>query len=82
MPFESFLLPFLFDFEDKMNTSTWIQMFKKETVDIAKMDVNALSYTESANRMRKLLKTGKYTFLSAIFFEFKKNSFTIFHPLF
>ena len=41
-------------------------MFKKETVDIAKMDVNALSYTESANRMRKLLKTGKYAFLSAL----------------
>ena len=42
-------------------------MFKKETVDIAKMDVNALSYTESANRMRKLLKTGKNAFLLAVF---------------
>ena len=57
-------------------------MFKKETVDIAKMDVNALSYTESANRMRKLLKTGKYTFLSTIFLIFQKKSFTIFHSLF
>ena len=53
-------------------------MFKKETVDIAKMDVNALSYTESANRMRKLLKTGKYTFLSAIFLAFQKKFFYYF----
>ena len=53
-------------------------MFKKETVDIAKMDVNALSYTESANRMRKLLKTGKYTFLSAIFFYLQKKFFYYF----
>ena len=43
-----------------MSTETWMEMFKKETVDIAKMDVNALTYVESASRMRQLLKTGSH----------------------
>lgn len=43
-----------------MSTETWIETFKKETVDIAKMDVNALTYVESASRMRQLLKTGRF----------------------
>ena len=46
-------------FVDGMSTETWIETFKKETVDIAKMDVNALTYVESASRMRQLLKTGR-----------------------
>lgn len=35
-----------------------METFKKETVNIAKMDVSALTYDESAERMRGLLKTG------------------------
>jgi hypothetical protein len=42
-----------------MSTETWIETFKKETVDIAKMDVSALTYDESAGRMRRLLRTGE-----------------------
>ena len=49
----------VFSFIDAMSTETWIETFKKETVDIAKMDVNALTYVESASRMRQLLKTGR-----------------------
>lgn len=47
-------------FLDEMTTDSWIDMFKKETIDIAKMDVNTLSYSDSANRMRVLLKTGNF----------------------
>lgn len=50
----------VFSFIDAMSTETWIETFKKETVDIAKMDVNALTYVESASRMRQLLKTGRF----------------------
>ena len=44
-----------------MTTESWINTFKKETIDIAKMDINTLSYKDSADRMRKLLQTGKIT---------------------
>lgn len=50
-----------------MSTETWIETFKKETVDIAKMDVNALTYVESASRMRQLLKTGRFFNDSGVF---------------
>lgn len=57
-----------------MSTETWIETFKKETVDIAKMDVNALTYVESASRMRQLLKTGGFSNDSKAF-----NSFAGYH---
>jgi hypothetical protein len=50
-----------------MSTETWIETFKKETVDIAKMDVNALTYVESASRMRQLLKTGRFSIVCDMF---------------
>jgi hypothetical protein len=43
---------------DLMTTEQWIENFKKETIDIARMDSSTLTYEESANRMRSLLKTG------------------------
>ena len=41
-----------------MSTEEWTKSFKKETVDLAAMDVDTITYQESAERMRKLLKTG------------------------
>mmetsp|Transcript_3684 Transcript_3684/g.3834 ORF Transcript_3684/g.3834 Transcript_3684/m.3834 type:complete len:477 (-) Transcript_3684:40-1470(-) len=41
-----------------MTTEQWIESFKKETTDIARMDSSTLTYEESAHRMRSLLKTG------------------------
>lgn len=43
---------------DLMTTEHWIENFKKETTDIARMDASTLTYEESANRMRSLLQTG------------------------
>lgn len=61
------VLPDEFPFIDAMSTETWIETFKKETVDIAKMDVNALTYVESASRMRQLLKTGSFSIVCDMF---------------
>jgi len=36
----------------------WAASFTKATVDLAKMDVHTISYQESAERLRTLLKTG------------------------
>eukprot|EP00128_Syssomonas_multiformis_P005568 Colp12_sorted_trinity150504_noHs@34804 len=36
----------------------WAEKFKAATVDLAKMDVNTISYQESAERLRTLLKSG------------------------
>ena len=43
-----------------MTMATWADAFKKETVDIARMDIHALTYEQSADRMRTLLKTGTH----------------------
>ena len=58
-----------------MSTETWIETFKKETVDIAKMDVNALTYVESASRMRQLLKTGRFSIFCGIFCIYRYKLF-------
>jgi hypothetical protein len=38
--------------------SAWAEQFKRATVDLASMDIHGISYEESAERMRTLLKTG------------------------
>eukprot|EP00976_Prorocentrum_cordatum_P041530 842655-Prorocentrum_minimum.AAC.1 len=40
-----------------MNTTEWAEAFKAATVDVAGMDVETISYEESAKRLRTLLKT-------------------------
>lgn len=42
----------------QMATKDWANEFSKATVDLAKMDVTTISYPESADRLRSLLKTG------------------------
>ena len=42
---------------NKMTLDEWAEAFKKETVEVAKMDITTISYDESAARMRRLLKT-------------------------
>eukprot|EP01064_Diplonema_japonicum_P038954 TRINITY_DN9639_c1_g1_i1.p1 TRINITY_DN9639_c1_g1~~TRINITY_DN9639_c1_g1_i1.p1 ORF type:complete len:479 (+),score=144.77 TRINITY_DN9639_c1_g1_i1:45-1481(+) len=42
---------------DAMGLDEWGGMFKAATVDLAAMDVETISYQESAERMRQLLKT-------------------------
>ena len=42
----------------KMSTPEWSEAFKQATVGLASMDVHGISYTESAQRMRDLLRTG------------------------
>ena len=37
--------------------SGWVREFKSETVDLASMDVDSITYQESAARLRELLKT-------------------------
>lgn len=41
-----------------MSNDQWADAFKAATVDLAKMDIHGISYTDSAARMRVLLKTG------------------------
>eukprot|EP00285_Hemiselmis_virescens_P015016 CAMPEP_0173377968 /NCGR_PEP_ID=MMETSP1356-20130122/1210_1 /TAXON_ID=77927 ORGANISM="Hemiselmis virescens, Strain PCC157" /NCGR_SAMPLE_ID=MMETSP1356 /ASSEMBLY_ACC=CAM_ASM_000847 /LENGTH=503 /DNA_ID=CAMNT_0014330893 /DNA_START=67 /DNA_END=1578 /DNA_ORIENTATION=- len=41
-----------------MSNEDWEGEFTKATVDLAKMDIRGISYKESAQRMRELLKTG------------------------
>lgn len=38
--------------------SAWAEQFKRATVDLASMDIHAITYDKSAERMRTLLKTG------------------------
>eukprot|EP01059_Diplonema_ambulator_P027641 TRINITY_DN4600_c0_g2_i1.p1 TRINITY_DN4600_c0_g2~~TRINITY_DN4600_c0_g2_i1.p1 ORF type:complete len:502 (+),score=124.56 TRINITY_DN4600_c0_g2_i1:57-1508(+) len=42
---------------DALSLDDWSMMFKAATVDLAAMDVDTISYRESAQRMRDLLKT-------------------------
>lgn len=48
---------YLQDEISKMTLGEWSEAFKKETVDVAKMDSTSISYNESADRMRELLRT-------------------------
>lgn len=41
-----------------MPIEEWALKFKEATVEVAKMDINAVTYSESAERLRTLLKTG------------------------
>lgn len=41
-----------------MSLDAWADAFKRETIDVAKMDIAAISYDKSAERMRKLFKCG------------------------
>mmetsp|Transcript_10782 Transcript_10782/g.18481 ORF Transcript_10782/g.18481 Transcript_10782/m.18481 type:complete len:472 (+) Transcript_10782:143-1558(+) len=41
-----------------MNTKDWTEAFKAATVGVADMDVEAITYEESAKRLRTLLRTG------------------------
>ena len=43
---------------DKMTLDQWGDAFKKETIDVAKMDITSITYDKSADRMRALLRTG------------------------
>jgi len=49
------------------DTDEWAASFSRATVDLAKMDVHSISYQESAERLRTLLKTGllRHTDLTA-----------------
>lgn len=42
----------------EMSLDNWALAFKQATVDVAKMDVKKVTYDESAQRLRALLKTG------------------------
>lgn len=41
----------------RLSLAQWSEAFKKETIDVAKMDISTISYHESANRMRALFKS-------------------------
>ena len=41
-----------------MTLEDWAAAFKRETIDVAKMDVSIISYDTSAQRLRALLRTG------------------------
>lgn len=41
-----------------MSIDQWTEAFKEQTIDVARMDVDNVSYEESANRLRSLIKTG------------------------
>ncbi len=40
-----------------MSLSEWSSMFSKETIDVAKMDVHSITFKESSERLRILLRT-------------------------
>ena len=49
---------FMRNVQTDSHDAAWAEQFKQATVGLASMDIDAITYKESAERMRTLLKTG------------------------